>query len=42
MSKKDENKEYVKLPYFGIPKLLPFLKPYRVKILSMMLMGVNA
>ncbi|MBQ6239787.1 MAG: ABC transporter ATP-binding protein [Firmicutes bacterium] len=40
MSKKDENKEYVKLPYFGIPKLLPFLKPYRVKIISMMLMGV--
>ena len=40
MSKQDENKEYVKLPFFGIPKLLPFMKPYRVKILTMMVMGV--
>ena len=40
MSKQDENKEYVKLPLFGIPKLLPFMKPYRVKILTMMVMGV--
>ena len=40
MSKQDENKEYVKLPFFGIPKLLPFMKPYRVKILTMMAMGV--
>lgn len=40
MSKQDENKEYVKLPFFGIPKLLPFMKPYRIKILTMMAMGV--
>ena len=26
---KDEQKEYVSLPWFGINKLLPYLKPYR-------------
>ena len=42
MSKKakDENKEYVSLPYFGINKLLPYLKPYRFIIISMVTLGL--
>ena len=42
MSKKakDENKEYVSLPYFGINKLLPYLKPYRFIIFSMVSLGL--
>lgn len=35
MSRKDEQKEYVSLPYFGIPKLFPYLKPYRSILFSM-------
>lgn len=38
--KKDEQKEYVSLPYFGINKLLPYLKPYRSIIISMILLGL--
>ena len=38
--KKDEQKEYVSLPYFGINKLLPYLKPYRRIILCMVLLGL--
>ena len=30
-----EEQQYVKLPYFGIPKLLPYLKPLRGIIFSM-------
>lgn len=37
---KDEQKEYVSLPYFGINKLLPYLKPYRVILLSMIILGL--
>ena len=37
---KDEQKEYVSLPYFGINKLLPYLKPYRRIILCMVLLGL--
>lgn len=33
-----ENKN-VKLKYFGIPKLLPFLKPYKKIMISMIIMG---
>ena len=42
MSKKvkDENKEYVSLPYFGINKLLPYLKPYRFILISMVTLGL--
>lgn len=40
MSKKDEQKEYVSLPYFGINKLLPFLAPYKVIVFSMILLGL--
>jgi len=35
-----ENKtEHVSLPWFGIPRLLPYLKPYKGMLLSMVLMG---
>ena len=35
-----EKQEYVSLPYFGLPKLLPYLKPYRWTIFSMVLFGL--
>lgn len=38
--KKDEQKEYVSLPWFGINKLFPYLKPYRPIILCMVLLGL--
>ena len=38
--KRDEQKEYVSLPYFGINKLLPYLKPYRGIIFSMVFLGL--
>ena len=38
--KKDEQKEYISLPYFGINKLLPFLKPYRRIITCMVILGL--
>ncbi len=37
---KNKKQEYVKLPYFGIPKLLPFLKPYRTPLAVMTLLGL--
>lgn len=37
---KVENKDYVSLPYFGLNKLLPYLKPYRYTILSMVVLGL--
>jgi ATP-binding cassette subfamily B protein len=40
MSKHDENKEYVSLPYFGLNKLGPYLKPYTFVMLSMVLLGL--
>lgn len=40
-NQKDEQKEYVSLPYFGINKLLPYLKPYRVILLSMITLGLS-
>lgn len=39
--KKDEQKEYVSLPWFGINKLLPYLKPYRRIIFCMMFLGLT-
>lgn len=36
--KTQENNQKV-LPYFGIPKLLPFLKPYRMILISMIVLG---
>lgn len=35
-----ENNKYIKLPYFGIPKLLPFLKNYRKEITRMVMSGI--
>ncbi len=37
---KDEQKEYVSLPWFGINKLLPYLKPYRPIIFCMIILGL--
>ncbi len=37
---KVENKDYVSLPYFGLNKLLPYLKPYRYTMLSMVALGL--
>ena len=35
-----EKQEYVSLPYFGLPKLIPYLKPYRWNLLAMVLFGL--
>ncbi|MCH5194361.1 MAG: ABC transporter ATP-binding protein [Oscillospiraceae bacterium] len=40
MSHNNEEKEYVSLPYFGINKLLPYLRPYRGIIVSMIILGL--
>ena len=39
--KKDEQKEYVSLPWFGLNKLLPYLKPYRRIIFCMIFLGLT-
>lgn len=39
MRKKEKDPEKVSLPWFGIPKLLPYLKPYRVIIICMITLG---
>ena len=39
--KKDEQKEYVSIPLFGINKLLTFLKPYRRIIFCMIFLGLT-
>ncbi len=31
---------YVRLPYFGINRLIPFMKPYRKRLLLMLLLGI--
>lgn len=39
MDKWNENKEYqVKLKYFGIPKIMPYIRPYKKLLLSMALL----
>ena len=40
MNNDSKEKEYVSLPYFGINKLLPYLKPYRFIIFSMITFGL--
>ncbi len=40
MSKKTAKEQYTKLPYFGIPKLIPFLSPYKKRLLLMISLGV--
>jgi len=39
-TQKDEQKEYVSLPYFGINKLLPYLAPYKWIVVSMVGLGL--
>ncbi len=41
MSKKNKkDQSYTHLPYLGIPKLLPYFKPYRKRLFFMVLLGV--
>ncbi len=40
MNKQKKPEGFVRLPYFGINRLLPFLKPYRKRLIVMMLLGV--
>ena len=35
-----KNEQYVKLKFFGIPKLIPFLKPYKKRLIVMVLLGI--
>ncbi len=37
---KDEQKEFVSLKYFGIPRLFPYLKPYKGIMICMVLLGL--
>lgn len=39
-NKKKKNDSYVKLPWFGIGKVLPFIKPYTKQLIMMALLGV--
>ena len=38
----EEELKDLHLPFFGIPKLLPYLKPYRKRIIGMILLGIAA
>lgn len=40
MEEQNKKEERVKLPFFGIPTLMPFLKKYRTRIVFMILMGI--
>ncbi len=40
MNNDSKEKEYVSLPYFGINKLLPYLKPYKFIVFSMITFGL--
>lgn len=35
-----KNEQYIKLKFFGIPKLIPFLKPYKKRLIVMVLLGI--
>lgn len=37
MTEKDKN---ISLPYFGIPRVIPFIKKYRNRIIAMIIMGI--
>ena len=39
--KKQKEQEYVKLPMFGIPKLIPYMRPYGRILLIMILCGLG-
>ncbi len=32
----------VKLPFFGIPKILPYIRPYRTRMMLMILLGIGS
>ena len=34
-----EEEKQISLPFFGVPRLFPFLKPYRWRIAFMILLG---
>lgn len=38
--KKTKNESFTHLKYFGIPKLIPFLKPYKKRLLTMLILGI--
>lgn len=40
MSHNEEKQEYVSLPYFGLNKLVPFLKPYKWILISMVILSL--
>ncbi len=40
MNNENKEKEYVSLPYFGINKLIPYLKPYKFIVFSMITFGL--
>ncbi len=41
MSKqKKKDQQYTHLPHFGIPKLVPYLKPYKGKLITMLVLGI--
>ena len=39
MNEKNEQQAYVRLPWFGLKKLIPFLKPYAWIMISMLVLG---
>ncbi len=39
-NKKKKSENFVRLPWFGIGKMIPFIKPYRYKLLTMALLGM--
>ncbi len=40
MNEEREQQAYVRLPWFGLPKLAPFLKPYAGIMVSMVVLGI--
>lgn len=41
MSHNEEKQEYVSLPYFGLNKLIPYLKPYKWILISMVVLAFS-
>ena len=39
MSEKQKTEKQKHLPLFGLPKILPFVRPYRLTIAAMIAMG---
>ena len=40
MSHNEEKQEFVSLPYFGLNKLIPYLKPYKWILISMIILSL--